>query len=69
MAKINYQHEKRMKDLARKKKNEEKRLRKISKKDSDTDENSDEDLLDDETAEDVQEGAPEPVNAVNDSAD
>ena len=32
MARTNYQHEKRMKDLARKKKREEKRQRKLDKK-------------------------------------
>jgi hypothetical protein len=41
MARINYQHEKRMKDLAKKKKREEKRQRKLDKKNSQSKDNPD----------------------------
>lgn len=41
MAKPNYQFEKRQKDLARKKKNEEKRQRKLDKKNSHAEANPD----------------------------
>jgi len=41
LARINYQHEKRVRDLAKKKKQEEKRLNKLNKKNSDNPENSD----------------------------
>ena len=39
MARTNYQYEKRMKDLAKKKKREEKRQRKLDKKNSQSKEN------------------------------
>ena len=41
MARPNYQYEKRMKDLARKKKREEKRQRKLDKKNSQSKETQD----------------------------
>ena len=41
MAKPNYQYEKRQKDLAKKKKQEEKRLRKLSKTDAPPEESAD----------------------------
>ena len=49
MAKPNYQYEKRQKDIAKKKKQEEKRLRKLERKHSDSGENPVEPAVEGET--------------------
>ncbi|MEK7877639.1 MAG: hypothetical protein AAB325_15795 [Pseudomonadota bacterium] len=49
MAKPNYQYEKRQKDIAKKKKQEEKRLRKLEKKNLESGENPDQPAVEGET--------------------
>jgi hypothetical protein len=49
LAKPNYQYEKRQKDIAKKKKQEEKRLRKLEKKNVDLNENPDQPPVEGET--------------------
>jgi hypothetical protein len=49
LAKPNYQYEKRQKDIAKKKKQEEKRLRKLEKKNVETKENPDQPPVEGET--------------------
>ena len=60
MAKPNYQYEKRQKDIAKKKKQEEKRLRKLEKKALEAGENPEQPAVEGET---VSPGSESPGNA------